>query len=706
MTPFAQWFAPARTPDSQPSDMRPSQLVRNQALFLLEYLPEASIDDDAVKSLLLDEISAARPKKQPSTIDAASLFSVGEVADLRESDSSKGHPVLAVASGVSGNVLRLISLARQECLWTEADIRVRVHAPNRRLEGEWCQDAVPISLVKFAIDSRKHDPIKWLLVQNGSSTTLYEPEVRAIPMPVAEPYRRGAGRSAVQIVANPLLSIPCERTGGSLQSDVCFSRDSDADTPRLAIIDQCGCWSLWDMSGRGNARPKVLTPVLKMCGNTISGSIPKLPSSSIAEPQPYKIMWLSLGRTSSRASSSSGIPARSPSEPQPLRHLLLLYSSKALHLFDLSTQRLHPVSHIVLPKDAHRIFGVSPSRLDPSHAFILTSTNLLWVAAKEGRNDTVTLDILVSCAHQKDVTDPTLRLDVSPGAYINDLEACFACVRSARDTEMTTFWFINPEPGTPVRYQRDLVSLRSPSNFVGLTILPAGRRIGHEPTSARGREMRKARLRFFQLLTLGRSLDVHSALCAWSDEPGIHVPPPDTRIALEEDRSRRIKLLRTLTSAFAVPDEFDERAVFGKRGAEALSMGDLKAGIQKRIDFTLAAQRLSTDGGLVPGTPDAPLSTPDTHDFKFIRKAIERESQNGYMPRRSLYVLPRLNPWLKWLMVPEAGLGGSPLARERPARIGPRMGCSTGSSASRRRRVALCSRGPPSAHRFRSGRPS
>jgi len=665
VTPFTQWCAPSRTPTSQSSDMGPSQVARHQKHWLLGNLPEASIHGEGVESLLLEEIAASQAKSHPAPADAPSLFSVGEVADLREGESNKGHPVLAVASGVSGNVLRLISLAREKWVWTEADIRVDVHSANNKLEGDGFQDVVPISLVKFAIDSRKHDPIRWLIVQNGASTTIYEPELRAIPMPAAKLLGRVSGQSvASQFFDNSLFTIPCEQTGGSLQADVCFTRPAEADTPRLAIIDQAGYWSLWDIKGRLTARPKNLTPVLKMRGNSISGSISKLPSNSMNELQPHKILWLALEQEtpkvpshSARHTRSAAAPSHGSVEPepepeqQPPRRLLLLCSPRTLHVFDLAAQKLHSVSHLVLPKATHRILGVAPSRLDPAQAFILTSTTLFWVAVRDGKRKSLTLDILVSCPHQKDVNDPTLRLDVSPGAYVNGLMACFVCVRSTKDTEMTVFWFLNPEPGTPVWYHRDLVSLNSPSTFIGLGVLPAGRRMGNEPTSAAGRAMRKAQLRFFQLLTLGKDLDVHSALCAWSDEPGVSVPPPDTKEAVEEDGQRRLKLLQSLTDAFAVPDEFDERAVFGRRGLETVSLERLKGGIQQRTDFGLVAQRLTATGG-----QEGQQLLEDGVDFGFIAEAIEREKEDGYMPRQSLCVLlPRMasaamaNECLDWI---------------------------------------------------------
>ncbi|KAL2156879.1 hypothetical protein VTH06DRAFT_2774 [Thermothelomyces fergusii] len=265
VTPFSQWCAPSKTPTPQPGDMKPSQVARSQKYWLLDHFPEASVGDEDLESLLLQEIATARTAQQPAPVDALSLFSVGEATDFRDGDSTRGHPVLAVASGVSGNVIRLISLGHEEWYWSEADVKVRVHAVDPRLEGEWLHGGGPISLVRFAVDLKKYDHVRWLLVSNGASVTVYEPELRPIPMPAAANPGRAPGRSAPsQLVGNLLFAIPCERTGGSPQADVCFARHPGADTPQLAVIDQAGYWSLWDVTGHRHARPRALTPVMRI----------------------------------------------------------------------------------------------------------------------------------------------------------------------------------------------------------------------------------------------------------------------------------------------------------------------------------------------------------------------------------------------------------------------------------------------------------
>lgn len=125
--------------------------------------------------------------------------------------------------------------------------------------------------------------------------------------------------------------------------------------------------------------------------------------------------------------------------------------------------------------------------------------------------------------------------------------------------------------------------------------------------------------------------------------------PPDTREALEENSNRRLKLLQSLTDAFAVPDEFDERAVFGKKELETLSLGRLKGGIQQRVDLKLIGQRLAATGGLAARDEDGWISPANRSDFGFIAEAIERKKKDGYMPRHSLYVLLVQVFRLNWL---------------------------------------------------------
>jgi len=645
VTPFTLWCAPAISSAPQPGDLRPWEMVRSQSNFLLENFPEAAIIDDSVESLLLHEIVASQPhmKRQTPPSHSPSMLAVGEITDLRNPDlPTKGHPVLAAASGIAGNVLCLISLAREECTWTDPDIKVRQYAPHPQIEGVWSQSEVPITLIRFLVDLKKGDPIRWLIVQNGNSTTVYEPELRSIPIAT------GCGSTVTQVFANPLFTIPSDATGGAMHCDACVMRDPETDVPMLAVIDQLGHWSIFEIKGRRSARPKILTPVSIMRGNCVMGSISKHPAMRIPkDPVPHRVLFMTAevrnrGGSKAMSKAKSEKSEKSVFEEKHRRPILLLCNPRALSLFNTATGKFYVASHVVLAKDTQRILAVEPSKVDPSQAFILTTTSVLWVAVKDSRKQGLTLEVLVSCAHQKDANDPTLRLDVSPAAYLGGTKACFVCVRSARESEVTVFWFIYPQSGLPARYHRSVIQLRGPPGVVWVHIHPLGRRVGlEEPASETGLALRRAQLRFFQIMTLGHDLDIHSTLCAWSDDAGISVPPPDHKEILDDSGTHRHKLLQTLTSAFVVPDGFDERFVFQqKKELQVPSSPHNNKAVERQspVDLSFVAERL-----LSTGSRDEAMyedqSMAEEVDFSFISEVIQRGSEEGYMPRQSLYVL-------------------------------------------------------------------
>ncbi|KAK4228474.1 RNA polymerase I-specific transcription-initiation factor-domain-containing protein [Podospora fimiseda] len=645
--PFDTWCSPVRINTSHLSQGKPWRIARHQENWLSIFLPEASLDDEDLEALLLDEIASAQGNSKPSAPDSAFLFDTGDITDMRDSWHGiiKKHTVLAVASGVSGNILRLISLTHEEWSWDAAGVRVMTHIPNYRLEGEWSEDCMAITLIRFANDPKKSDPVRWLLVQRGTATTVYEPEVRTIPMPSrGAPGKHSCGPTPSQIYANPLITIPMSKTAGSLHSDVCFSRSEDKGLPQLAIIDQCGYWSIWEITGNLRARNKRLTPVLKLCGNSLTGSIPKLPSNPANDSKPHQMICLSLWTNPSQGSSQKkgSSQVASPEPGSTVRRLLLLNNGKVLNLFDLATQTLHPVTHKVLVDESQQILDIMPSSLNSSHAFILTNTNILWVVAKESRAKSksksatsmvFTLQVLISCQHRKGITDPTLRLDVSEGTFINNIAACFVCVWSAKDSVLTVFWFLTPE-SEPVRYQRELVNIKTPTNFVGLSMMPVARRIGgDEPTSTVGKAVRNAQLRFFQFLSLGQDLDVHSALCVWSDQAAVEVPAPDTKVWVEDSlEAEQVHFESRMEGVFAVPDWFDEKVASRKVEGEDEVMKERQTGPARIKNAMVLAER-SFCAQEIPQVDENMVS------FDFIPEIVERKSGDGYMPNHSLMEL-------------------------------------------------------------------
>jgi len=590
--------------------------------------------------LLAEEMTnATHPGTQLPPTSTSSLLATGEVSDLRDVASmGKAHPILAFASGESGHILRFISLLKEEWSWESEDIRADLHKPNLGISGEWCQDSQPISLIKFAIDRTKFSPIRWLLVQKATMTAVCEPELKRIPTHTAG--LSGDASSSAQLFANPLFSIRSDQTGGNAQTNVSFRANNDGHCPQLTIIDQAGHWSIWEITGRRAARPKVLRPIMKMRGNILTG-----PETGIAPKMPqlqeqHGILWLSLDRSALNVRDGSRSPSARSDELEAERpRLLLMCNSTVIHLFDVDMGRfLDATQKFVLYRPqtgTQKVLSMKPSPLDSSQAFILTTTILFLVATKETSDGKLSLDVLAACPHRRDSTDPALRLDVSPTAYLNRQRTCFVCVRSPKDAQMTVSWFINPEPGMPLQYHNEMVSLKDPPKFSSMGMLPVARRAGVEANTEGLDFLKKSNAKFFQLLALGDDLSLSSALCAWSDKPGVRVSAPDRLIRKRNKlrRRERLKFLHTMESAFVVPDGYDERPWFAEakdRGEEPVTDAEIsEPAVQRITNFEILGGRMATGEGNISDDEENP-------EHGFISHAIQKETRDGVMPRHSL----------------------------------------------------------------------
>ncbi|KAK3387218.1 RNA polymerase I-specific transcription initiation factor RRN6-like protein [Podospora didyma] len=653
VTSFTQWCPPIPTIASQFAGLKLHQVTTSQSNWLVKQHPQAYMGDSGAEAPLRDAISTAQANARraatPET-SATCLMSFGEISDVRIRDKVKGHLALAVSSRELGHVLHLIGLSKEEWSWADEDVRVRLSSLDSQLTGEWWHDKTPISLVKFAADLKRPDPIRWLLVQKATSTTVCAPELRDLPLQVALSTKKSFyGSGPVQIVANPLFTIRSVHTGGASQSDVAFRPGSGVGSPQLAIIDKSGNWSVWETTNSRVGQAKILKPILKICGNIFLGSLPNFPSKSAKDREQYRIMWLSLGHIQfplrSRSRSISHSQRFNKSVDQDASGLLLMCNSTSLYLFDIANERAHSVSDVVLPPKTIRehILDWGQSLSDPTQAFVLTSSNLVWVAAREGHKGSICLDALATCPHRKDSVDPGLRLNVSPATYLNGLEAFFVCVRATRDARMAIFWFIKPEPGTPVKYHRELVTLRAPFTFMGMDMLPVTRRTPRVSTNstALGNALIKARPRFFQIVTLGVDLDVHCSLCVWSDEPNLQVRPPDTRIDNLEPTNEHLDS-KHLGDAFVVPDEFQEPDVnrnSGERKEPESMASSAPEARRKRIRFKILPQMAAAREELGMEDMRRPRGKHEKFKLEIINEAIEQELREGYMPRHSLLEL-------------------------------------------------------------------
>lgn len=658
MTTFAEWCPPTLVPEPpQPADTRPTEIIKTVKKSLRRRYPELGFVGDGAEDLVLDEIYlATHPSGQPPPTASNHLLAVGDISDVSV-PSSHAHGLAAVAhaTGESGHILRLVRLVKEEWTWEESgDVKVGLNALDHDVSVEWYQDVLPITAIKFAVDIRKWAPIRWLIVQKATSTTLLEPEMAKVAMfDGTSRSGRTLSRSS-KVSANPLLTIRASETGGRSQTGVSFKPVVDGKPPQLAIIDECGSWSIWNITGRRSERPKKLSPVQVLCGHILTGSLYALPEKGASAPEPHAVLWLALDRSSAKAKRQEQeredgqdeyptAPSSDPvSEKESQTHVLLFCNRLGLYLYDAQADRSQSFTHVVTSYNGQSVLDVKPSPLHPSQAFVLTSTTLSWISVAEGTDGgSYSFSLLASCPHKRNIRDPGLRLDISPAAYINRQKACFTCIRSEKDAQITIIWFFNPTPGLPVQYRREIISLDNMPSFTNMSLVPVSRHVASEESERSSGLVAMSEARFFQILALSEDLGLGSTLCVWSDFPDVKIPPPDRFVRSEptsEAWRERKTLQRILKKTFVVPDALDEDPGQDKQDKRLVIAAKPRVQPPTIKTFTLLGALLPEHEEHVRGPQHREIASREAANADSIGDAVKELKIGDWMPMRPLYV--------------------------------------------------------------------
>ncbi|KAM7208680.1 RNA polymerase I-specific transcription-initiation factor domain containing protein [Naviculisporaceae sp. PSN 640] len=551
VTELSLWCPPTKDNQTRSARVKPRDQVHRQRNRLGVCYPEALLGDPNTLSVLLDEITALGEVYELPLTSTTCHLAAGEITELYEPASVQGHPVLAFTAGQLGDTVRLVSLVKQQWTWAKnEDVVITVDVPDTQFENELAQNrGDPVSCIKFATDVERPDPIRWLIVQKASCTTIYEPELY--------PLDPGRGEAPATLFPNPLATVQSTHTGGGDQSDFAF-RSVAGEEPQLVIVDKLGNWSLWEAGGRKEQAgpPRRLKLALQMHGNIYSESIPPLLQGTNRGGNKKKNGTLQVlflcpkqkqrSQTKSQSLSQDGVDIADETvadESAPLPFLLISNGTN-IYRSDLHTGESVAVLRSYLPEGA-KVLDIVRSNLDPSEAFILTDKDLLWTSARESKSKGVRLDVLMKCEHDKDrhVTHRpgTLRLELSPVTDINGQMGCFVCIRSSRNTDVTIFWLVKSE-AEEVQYHRERIHVPAPSaSYIGMAMLLVDRQQqeGDEVVGLT-RRLAEANARFCQILLMDKDLRVSSVLCAWTDPDPYHrdlkIGPPDVRIYAGEPR--------------------------------------------------------------------------------------------------------------------------------------------------------------------------
>ncbi|OIW27939.1 hypothetical protein CONLIGDRAFT_671618 [Coniochaeta ligniaria NRRL 30616] len=577
---FTEVLPPTRSvlPEAA-SGQKPSDAARSQKNWLLEHHPEAAAGGGLDAQTLADGLRTLKAAASEDDAAASSLLAVGEIADRTNLHSGTvGQPAIAMAAGEGGHILRIIPLVQEDTTWT--DLSVRLTKVSSSARGDWAGDGVPINMIKFAVDGRRYDPIRWVLVQRPTGTTLLEPHLGVMPFQGGmSEYELSNLYSTMPryISVNPLFTIEARKTGGAAHVDACFNPVVDGRSPQLAIIDDLGQWSVWDITGSRSVTPKMLQPMLTARGSIDVGPVPSLRSRLGKDPATHKLLYvLPQGEHRIKRQDEQedfehqygGLYSRSPVRSN---HLLVCSATDVRHYDAIHGLQLAGI-RVVNVNRAESILDMQSCPMSHSQAFVLTTSSLYWIDTKVASHGQFRISVILSFPHHRRTDAGALMLSVSSLASATRSKSCAAFIVSGQDKATDMFIFTNPSAEEVAHSVHQVVCTDLPPSIRSIftTALPVGRN-----DRTKGKATRSGRsvsdpdhTRVFQLFGLKSDLSLGSALLAMSDIPLHDLDAAASVHGTTQSDKLRKKYLRHVENTFVVPDSYQERSALSLSDAE------------------------------------------------------------------------------------------------------------------------------------------
>ncbi|GAB0137248.1 hypothetical protein EsDP_00005522 [Epichloe bromicola] len=585
----AELYAPSRfvVPNS-PS--RPREKVKVQKRWLSNSHPEAFIGGaPAFSSMLKDTIHHSEHSEYLQ--DEGNILAMGEMTDMTIPSRPTGIPLLAVATGESGQKLRLVRVDKSQWQWGEhqdASLLLSVvDTAQQEEETIWIGDGLPIVNVKFVTSFWQSGRARWLLVQTRTSVTLLQPEYHPVPVPNHSRSSSYAFQASSHVDPTPLITLHHHETGGNEISDVWFDPASVGALPRLGVIDQCGYWSVWSLLGTWKVSMNTLRFSLHKCGHISEGFLSSLPRLSAYPAQRHGM--LRIGRTGLGDILDMSMNQEQKSKNSDASsHHVLIWNAQQIVLLDLERERLLPKLDIVRQSRLARdwIIGVESSPANGDQIFVLTARQVIW------------LDLSLTRGEAEPVMRPTLLLACSHVGFGNEDSRMSTCRASEDDpnntmvfiyspqvNQLTVYWFGSaPETQLP-QYHRHITSLFSgekktaTSKVQLIRVYPAKLETSEasgEPGP--GAQYMRNDVKFYQVTILNEDLSVRYCICASSADPALEVNLPTLRVNWSPSRERRRRkrkrrrFLKRLEDTFVIPDTMTDESMdilLGRKGPNA-----------------------------------------------------------------------------------------------------------------------------------------
>ncbi|KAL7808332.1 RNA polymerase I-specific transcription-initiation factor domain-containing protein [Trichoderma aethiopicum] len=628
---------------------------QTQQRWLFKFHPDIAFGNTAYQDILKEDMAAlSLSDEAPNT---RPLLAIGHVPDPSDKTGIRKLPITAVACGEAGELLRLARMEDVQLQWgddADAFLNIETIDPTQRdAEAIWTNDGLPIRQIKFAGNRLQDDTLRWLLLQKETATTIFRPELREVPTTSDQPKGSLIRERPSLIKPNPLLTISHDQTGGSPHSDVALLTTTHGRSHQLAIIDEGGYWSIWDLIGAWQVQRKGAPQYsLSKCGHISDGLLNELPTRSSFPSERHGILFLE-GVWHGKIESSPSASARKATDPNT--RYLLMWNHERMEVLNLDTNIFLPrLGRIMRQRgkldwilDIHR----SPTR--QNHVFILTQYHITWVDVF-GRDESglgpLKPSVLLSCPHLGTKKDDS-RMFVCR-ASDDDPDTSLVFIYYPRMGQLCIFWFTYSPVTRMPQWHRDIISLpgseerefpaKNVIEYLRVDPVQLAVSVKANPSSP-GIDYHRRGVRFYQLTFLGRDFSLQRCLCVTIEDPTLDIQEPTSAVAWAEARQqkqrekRRRVIMSQVSSSFILPDEMtmddveallngeeveDEEDFDGDVASSALSRPT-----RIRVDQIYQALQGSLEASLSQGESGLPSQL-----FEALRQCLSDGFDQGRLP--------------------------------------------------------------------------
>ncbi len=395
------------------SRITPSVAVKSQMRWLTKHLPETLPAQDVISGQLKGLfLSQTMP-----TVHTGALLAVGHAIDTDRLANSKKRraPLLALPFGASSHVLQVIVPREEIRAWPERNgSKLSLLDTSSYENAFWQGTGGSIRQIVSAQDDNFVET--FLAVRQESIITIFRPLTKKCFGSAHLPGDNGKPSTRSILEPNQIAQLTGERTTSRTYVDVSFN---PWYVRQFAVIDDRGCWSLWDIE-RVHDRPSYFLLPGKI-GNIYDGQSAETLDTKTASGNEqadgwHKILWTCNLST------------------------IVVCNRRSIAVFDTKGLPERLQSPSLLPaKSSEWILDVVRSTKNLDHLFVLTTSRIYWIEVAAAREAMVDVDrfegvrIILSYQHFRSADDESMRLTT-----ITDEHCEYSFVLEAFITDMTS----------------------------------------------------------------------------------------------------------------------------------------------------------------------------------------------------------------------------------------------------------------------------